>query len=177
MWGSLTKWLCIGRASGGEHVLKQRLTSVCLCCRTSSWGERWSGVLTMHTLRWLWMACVITFCQLYLVAERNLAFEAVLRMHFMIFFSFSQVLLLFATYLTGIWLACINVSPSERASLYVVSGSLSNDSIIKWGKENNLKNQSFVEIVLFLLICDVYRLFRVPWWSLIGLEHRDRVQL
>lgn len=56
-------------------------------------------------------------------------------------------------------------------SLYVVSASLSNDSIIKWGGENNLKHGFFVEIVLFLLSCEVHQLFRVPWLSLIVLEH------
>lgn len=35
------------------------------------------------------------------------------RLWFFFFTSFSQVLQLFAAYFTGVWLACINVSPSE----------------------------------------------------------------
>lgn len=62
-------------------------------------------------------------------------------------------------------------------SLYVVSASVSNDSIIKWGGENDLKHGSFVEIVLFLLSCELHQQFGVPWLSLIVLEHRDGVQL
>lgn len=42
-----------------------------------------------------------------------LCYECTLWLLFFFFTSFSEVLQLFAAYLTGIWLACINVSPSE----------------------------------------------------------------
>lgn len=132
----------------------------------------------MHTLQWLWMACVITFSKVYLIAERNLAGFWGYAMN--VFYDFFFQLLSGSTVICYIphrhLISLYKCQPEWMVSLYVVSRSLRKDSIIKRGEENNLKTQSFVEIVLFLLICEVYQLLRVPWLSLIVLEHRAGVQ-
>lgn len=125
----------LGRARREEPMLKRT------DFRMSSCGGTWSGPFTVHTLQWLWMACVITFCQLYLIAARNLAGFWGSAMN--VFYDFFQLLsdTIVICYIPHRHLISLyKCQPEWMVSLYVVSGSLSNGSIIKWGEENNLKN-------------------------------------
>lgn len=105
-------------------------------------GEAAEGVEHTHFSRY-WIACIITFLHICLkFAERNLT-RQVFRIHwvcFMIFFptSFRRYGYLFALPHKHL-ISLYKCQPEWMVSLYVVSGSLTNDTILKWGKETTIR--------------------------------------